>query len=332
MATLYCQIFRCSTFLLMLFALVRLFRSEKANFSFVLALTMLGGILFYLVWEAKASYNIPFLGVMTLLMAQGADTAAGAIAGYIQGDAQRPLRFKKAVCVAAACTLLFSVFELVVRYPAYTDTPIDRYWYAAAVKEQIDPTAAPPLAAGNVILEQNFQSDQAFNYLLVYAEKTDQALSDAVYQIELSDASGETLQSLTFTADDLQEDRVILNLDPVEPQGVSTYTVRLSGRSPDGADSLQFRSYTMQKSLPSAKYLRTDGTVQMDQGLCMEVFRLTQETYTSPKRYKAISVAIIAGELAVFLFLAAAFTHTKRKRKIENEQDCPHATYTPYGK
>lgn len=68
---LFMQAFRVVTFLFLCVSVRGQIRRNKCDPSFVLTLTFLGAVLFFVLWEANRKYNVCFMGVCLLLMADG---------------------------------------------------------------------------------------------------------------------------------------------------------------------------------------------------------------------------------------------------------------------
>lgn len=66
---LYCQMYRAAILLAAASTMILFIRRKCAAENFVAILTVFGGMLFYLVWEAKESYSIPFLFMLVVLAA-----------------------------------------------------------------------------------------------------------------------------------------------------------------------------------------------------------------------------------------------------------------------
>lgn len=67
----YCQAFRLATMLLAAVSLLSKHGKRLEDPLFPVVLTVFGGIVFYLLWEAKAEYSIPFIPILLCLSADG---------------------------------------------------------------------------------------------------------------------------------------------------------------------------------------------------------------------------------------------------------------------
>ena len=111
---LFMQAFRVVTFLFLCGSIIGQMRQKKCNQPYVFSLTFLGAVLFFVLWEANRKYNVCFMGVCLLLMADG-------IEGCLQWMRQRMpgiLRRKSSRTVMAAlgicCIALTSYIQLAI--------------------------------------------------------------------------------------------------------------------------------------------------------------------------------------------------------------------------
>jgi len=70
---LYCQMYRAAVLFLAAFAMLCLLRRKSISRSFYALITLFGGMVFYLFWEAKESYSIPFLFIIVLFATMGVE-------------------------------------------------------------------------------------------------------------------------------------------------------------------------------------------------------------------------------------------------------------------
>ncbi len=70
---LYCQIYRAAMLFLASAGMLMMLRKKRMSLLFPAVLTVLGGMIFYLFWEAKESYSIPFLFLLVMTASLAAD-------------------------------------------------------------------------------------------------------------------------------------------------------------------------------------------------------------------------------------------------------------------
>lgn len=79
---LFMQAFRMVTFLFLCGSIWGQIRQKKYDSSFVFSLTFLGAVLFFVLWEANRKYNVCFMGVCLLLMADGIERGRHLVQGW----------------------------------------------------------------------------------------------------------------------------------------------------------------------------------------------------------------------------------------------------------
>lgn len=68
---LYCQCFRIITLLFATYSVWSQWKNKEKRFLFLFTLTLLGGMTFYIIWEGKSVYSVPFLPFLCVLSADG---------------------------------------------------------------------------------------------------------------------------------------------------------------------------------------------------------------------------------------------------------------------
>ena len=95
---LFMQAFRVATFFFLLVSVLMQIRQRKFDISFVFSLTFLGAVLFFILWEANRKYNVCFMGVYMLLMADGIERCFRYVRGVEHNRAG--IRERLGVCMA----------------------------------------------------------------------------------------------------------------------------------------------------------------------------------------------------------------------------------------
>lgn len=68
---LFMQAFRFLTFVFLTISILGQLRKKEIDESFIISLTFLGAVLFFILWEANRKYNVCFMGIYLLLMTDG---------------------------------------------------------------------------------------------------------------------------------------------------------------------------------------------------------------------------------------------------------------------
>lgn len=107
---LFTQAFRVCIFVFLFFSAIAQLRQKQCTEMFLFALTFLGAVLFFLIWEANKRYNVCFVGVYLLLMADGIHNVAGYALYIPEGRLFCRVPVKWCFVCIATFSLLGSVF------------------------------------------------------------------------------------------------------------------------------------------------------------------------------------------------------------------------------
>lgn len=196
LAAVYCQIFRCVTFLFALFSVYYQLKRRGKGEIFIVSLTMLGAILFFLIWEANKKYNICFMEPALILMCDGVSR------GW---ELARKVRRK--FSAAAKRRLLRSVSVLVLLLPLFATVLMvsERKYYILdktehrqeVIEDRVHKEEYILLKNKGDVAEQTFTSGQAFNEVRIM-QKFDREIEMGSYRFELLDGGGKLLVSQYF--------------------------------------------------------------------------------------------------------------------------------------
>lgn len=104
----YCQAFRLATMLLAAVSLLSKHGKRLEDPLFPVVLTVFGGIVFYLLWEAKAEYSIPFIPILLCLSADGVQAAQSFQHGAIPA---KRVRQTMLMCLSVTIFLTLCAFS-----------------------------------------------------------------------------------------------------------------------------------------------------------------------------------------------------------------------------
>ncbi|MBD5545416.1 MAG: hypothetical protein HDR01_14545 [Lachnospiraceae bacterium] len=223
----YAQAYHMLVLFLILFSFSKKFRWE----SFLLQIILLGAFLFYVLWEAAAQYQIPFLLVMGLLGAIGTENTA------------LPFRKEKGkrVMLFAGVTgiVLFGSF-LLINVRAYTKE----------VRETSHPVVTQMLANEPFQVEehftQSFCSGQQFNYILFQWRNPLGKENDSAYQITLTGSeSGLIFTELLCQPGEAYQGGFEKQFETVYPKGRETFLLCIEKVDGSPESYLEFVTYRM---------------------------------------------------------------------------------------
>lgn len=263
----YLHIYNCMSWFLLLFCAIQLLRRKLSGVSYCICLTILGGMIFHLFWEAGEAYSMPF----ALLMISGASIGFDclwlpSVRAYLTKKNIKRIAALAAFCFSGVC--IFSA--------------------AACTKEPYEVTkirAKQSMLAGDYIylengqvLTQTITCERPFNQLSVQNKYYDTAGEDAVITLKLFDSSHNCILEeqlpLTeiITSSEFTFERVI-------PHGSEIYTVEISGTSiPDGCRGALTAYHTGNWDVYLEGTLSLDGTLLENTDLCFTLSDTTNET------------------------------------------------------
>ncbi len=229
---MYVQVFRAITFFLICMSIFRQIRKKAWNDIFLFTLTLLGAILFFLIWEANPKYNICFLFSCLLLAADG----TGAL--YAMQKKQRRKKWKKIAasgCLIAAGSCL--VTGSVLSYSAFAKgggKGTSRTYFSGTHDTQsVQIIHKTPWVQEQTIQEGQSLERNQWNLLQLYfqvEEPRDRNSNNKEYRIELlSNPKREILYRKVIGLRDLDKnDSYCIRYEGNGSSGIQSYSLRLT--------------------------------------------------------------------------------------------------------
>lgn len=183
----YMQAFRMAIFMLLCISVIRQIRRGKCQELFLYTLTFLGAILFFLIWEANMKYNICFMGVYLILMADGTDALQHRL--VLNGIGRRRKKWAKHICTYVGCGCL--AVSLLLQFPMLkSEAKVSQKEYYNS-RVQADARGVDCITEQNpALLEQTIQEGQfrwrdEWNCLGIFFEKKEGEIPRKEYLIEV---------------------------------------------------------------------------------------------------------------------------------------------------
>ena len=237
---LYCQAFRLLTIAGLFLFCITSFGKKIPAPMFVLVITLLGGIVFYFFWEARAFYSAPFVPVMLILAwggfndlifgkssAQSDPDGNAMYSANTSVDTKFPLYFSnhKTHFLPILCGLLITVFVcLDFVYVAGGSVMADHFRIYTKGK----PRHYAAIDTGGITdIEQDFYVRKSFNRISLPAKCKDGYTDFSDYQITLSDDDS-ILYTASISKKSVKNNRIKLSFDTIVPPGHSTVNVKAS--------------------------------------------------------------------------------------------------------
>lgn len=190
---IYCQIFRCMTLFFVLCSLVFQWKKRGVEEFFVIPLTVLGAILFFLLWETNRKYNICFMNLFYILMGDGISRIVAfawekeSAHGYLQ----KKCCIRATIAVFVLIPVLITIRMIMVR-PYYVQKKSD--YHRAAVMDLCYQEEYIVLKKKGDIAEQTFETDRQFNEICLKI-KYHRKVGKDDYLFQLLDENGKIVVS-----------------------------------------------------------------------------------------------------------------------------------------
>lgn len=183
----YMQSYRLAIFLLLFLSVLQQLRRGKCQELFLYTLTFLGAVMFFLIWEANMKYNICFMGVCFLLMADGTQGLRHKVILCRLGKNKKTWRKHICAFVGAGCL----IFSLLLQYPMLkSEAHLKRKeYYNSRISADSQPVDSviqqQPALLEQTIQEGQFGWQDEWNCLGIFFEKREGTAPEKEYLVEL---------------------------------------------------------------------------------------------------------------------------------------------------
>lgn len=294
---LYCQIYHIFLFLMALTACILQIIKKDWNAGMQLVtITFFGGIVFYLIWEAKNIYSIPFLMSVCVMASDGMNQ----IAEKRLNLCNRGMLIYRIACAA---TVILTLTAGIGQFKNYTS--IDHLLRSYSVNMYSNPFCLRinDISSKNRSIVQEFYTDRAFNRIYVRATALKNAAESTLYHIMVNEMDGEMLAEKTVSAADLinkagdkvTDGYIALDISDVMSDGKTGYNISITAANAGAEDSIE---WWYRRSLTMDNY---DGTMIVDdkarkEDLFLVVCEENKQPYTSAGIYITAVAVLLAGE------------------------------------
>lgn len=304
-AMLYSQALRFAMFVLILIALISLLKKRKSA-MLPFAVTLLGAMAFYMIWEIKSEYALPFIFILAILSAGGADSAVGLLNKMPRSTYSKTLN---ATTVTACIMAVVSIGLIVQQYDVHVNKTYAFNRYSVNVIQTYQ-DKYPKIYENGVTIEQEFYTNKPFNRIEFAAVKLND--SNAKYSVSLCDGSKNVIHTKTVTANEINKDyRLPVYFDYVIPKGTQRYFLRI-GKYDNANEQTPTKDSMAVKHRRSFGFGSIDGECTVNgktaPDILMNVTGRYTSSYYSAVIYLLFAAAIIAFEAAiVFLLIKGRF-------------------------
>ncbi len=183
----YMQAFRMAVYALLSISVLRQLRQGDCKEIFLYTLTFLGAVLFFLIWEANMKYNICFMGIYLILMADGTEALRHRICLY--KIERKKKKWGKYIFAAVGGGCLIASLALQMPMLIAEAHVEERQYYNSRIQADSEPIdhSIPDMPAllEQTIEEGRFRWQDGWNCLGIFFERREEAELDKEYLVEL---------------------------------------------------------------------------------------------------------------------------------------------------
>lgn len=233
---LYCQLFRLITAAGIIAFSIHYFARPMGSLMFVCVVTMLGGIVFYFLWEARAFYAAPFVPVMLIMAGEGFGHLFERLPEpFCDADSKKPA-YPVIICwilislfVSADMMVITSQSMSMDHYRIYTKGKQRHY---ASLED-----------GGRPVLEiaQDFYVYNSFNQISCAARLKNDARNVSEYQVSITDEKGDIYYSEAVSDRSIHSNKLKFVLPGAAPAG--KYSLMIKKLSPAKDDITFLKKY-----------------------------------------------------------------------------------------
>lgn len=320
---LYCQIVRLTTFIFVLISIIKQMRiknKDKQSKLIPITITLLGAMIFYIIWECKAAYSVPFMPVMMILYTSGLDYFISKTR-YKSSLSKRRLT-EKIFTAIMSVLLIITVFISILAYPAITQVSRKKDDVAVCNTNFSREKIVSDISKNNRILEQDFYTDKAFNKITIFANRVDQKNimgynKITKYYILLLDENQKKLMYKRVTAVKVKKGKIHLRFkNDIVPAKREKFTIKIFTLN-NSYDTIGFR-LSNGYCVPVI-----NGNLMIDSDACHDnaiglKFK-AQRKYTAPilseNSFIIFAVFVILIEALILVSMIISLRNTKKRDK-----------------
>lgn len=301
----YAQIFRgLQLFLTCIYCIFVLIK-KRMDGMFLLALNLLGGMTFHLLWEAGPFYSIPFTLFSYAI-------AADAIKKLNEEPIFRH-KYSSALLFATSILCLFlSSISLLMQIGPYTKEESLMMDFVVNQNFTESPEEGPNIQTGQ-IWTQTFETEHIFNILNIYYNVPNPEDNSSIYHILLSDKYGTIFyDGMIYGKNAGYQPYCQTQFEPVVPSQKTIYTISIEPVVQSQTSYIYFHFHDADNvDLYPHGSLAIDGA-SVDRDLSFQVINYYIGTAASKKEYGLFAILLLSLEL--FLVIKTfGLVHQKRR-------------------
>lgn len=302
---LYTQMLWLSLHILTLIYIIRFIFNKESKYGLLQILTLLGGYGFYMIWEVKTAYAVPFVFFIIGMATLGGESIENAFA-------MSKAKVKNIGRISYSAVAIFSIVLMFMGAPFFTDNVMNVSDKKLMVKSTHN-CLIKKIATRKRTVTQEFYTKEKFNrvYLNVTCRKN-LSVSNSKYKITLKNGKNKTIATKLVDSKDYANRVSDIKLKlpkKYTPSGKEKFKITVKGIS-GTVEAFNFGYSHGDDIDPIMGNLRTNGKL-VKGDLRLTVSEIHKGSLLSPKRYCAFCVGIVLIEVTT-AFLYFGFSKKKQ--------------------
>lgn len=264
---LYSQAFYVAMLFFVIINVYYQLRSGYNGYLFMLSLALFGAVVFYLIWEGKGSYSLPFLPIIYMLAIPGA--------GIFGRKIETPAFYAGLEKVMTVIVVL-SIGTMISVYSIYTTEEITRYDRSV---ESMNGSCVRYIE-NSAEIKQEFYTDIPFNTLEIKGKEIEG--EEGRYLITLKDDKNTYLSTIVDEKSINNSGNIVLEFDKISPSDNQKYEIII--RNLSSVDAIYW-GYTLTEAMDNYKGNCIVDGLGETYDLYIQVYNKYETTYSKPLRY-----------------------------------------------
>ena len=287
----YCQSFRILTIFLLILSLFNQLK-KKSDYRFIFSLTLFGGVLFYLLWEAKNAYSYPFITLIIFLCCDALNNIS--LKSLINSNIK--IKYCGYLCI------FFTILTFVSLDNGFTENVST--WYKYRLSSQSDLRLyVDDLAKNNRTIRQDFYVDGKFNYINLSVMTNEDNSIDTKYNIKIIKGK-KTIKDIIVGKDNLYKNKLYIGVSELNNNMNKKYSIVISPTTnyKNKKDSIYW-GYGLLKATDCYKGDLFLDNKLINSDLSMNVYYGKDEIFINKYIYYAVMIIIVSFELLIISIL-----------------------------
>ncbi len=199
---IYCQIFRSASFLFMIFMLIQMIRDRKIDSRIVFTITMLGIIVFLMIWETNKKHSICYTPVMMIMMQCGIHDVISYKEKLVNKEKMNRV-INRVFSIGAVLSLLIVIGILVAKKPFDVKQSLNGnrvlYKNEFRMKEISIQNLSNQQITQSIVLPKNF------NEIEVHIKKNSDGMGNGILKLQLYNQNLELVKEELITSENLED-------------------------------------------------------------------------------------------------------------------------------